>query len=141
VLFVVKLDDMGKTSASDLVKPAGNYAKLLSAPIFFTYYPPELSPHPDDIRTLNVLWGGVTHHLHGNPVFWNSPDRGPLVYCWGENGNLRAWSLHAVRHGSSAGVSSVLIILMAGSVVVSRDRFTNPDPSCINRAARSLHSV
>jgi hypothetical protein len=95
VLFVVKLDDMGKTSASDLVKPAGNYAKLLSAPIFFTYYPPELNPHPDDIRTLNVLWGGVTHHLHGNPVFWNSPDRGPLVYCWGENGNLRAWSLHA----------------------------------------------
>ncbi len=94
VLYVVKLDDMGRTTRADLVAPAGNYAKLLSPPIFFTYYSPTLSPHPDDIRTLNTLWDDVTHHLHGNPVVWDSVDRGPLVYCWGENGNLRAWSLN-----------------------------------------------
>jgi hypothetical protein len=35
----------------------------------------------------------VTHHLHGNAVVFESPDLGPVVYCWGENGNLRAWSL------------------------------------------------
>jgi hypothetical protein len=94
VLYVTKLDDMGRTSPADLVAPAGNYAKLLSSPIFFTYFSPALSPHPDDIRTLNTLWDKVTHHLHGNPVVWDSVDRGPLVYCWGENGNLRAWSLN-----------------------------------------------
>jgi hypothetical protein len=94
VLYVVKLDDMGRTTPADLVTPAGNYAKLLSPPIFFTYFSPTLSPRPADIRTLNTLWGNVTHHLHGNPVMWDSVDRGPLVYCWGENGNLRAWSLN-----------------------------------------------
>jgi outer membrane protein assembly factor BamB len=95
VLYVVKLDDMGQTTPVDLADPTTNYAKLLSSPIFFTYYPANLSPCPDDIRTLNVLWGNVTHHLHGNPIFWTSPDHGSLVYCWGENGNLRAWSLNA----------------------------------------------
>lgn len=94
VLYVVKLDDMGRTTPADLDAPAGNYAKLLSEPIFFTYYSPALSPHPDDIRTLDTLWNNVTHHLHGNPVTWNSIERGPLVYCWGENENLRAWSLN-----------------------------------------------
>jgi hypothetical protein len=94
VLYVVKLDDMGRTTPADLVVPAGNYAKLLSPPIFFTYFSPTLSPQPDDIRTLNTLWGDLTHHLHGNPVTWDSVDYGPLVYCWGENGNLRAWSLN-----------------------------------------------
>jgi hypothetical protein len=94
VLYAVKLDDMGRSTPTDLDTPAKNYSKLLAPPIFFTYYSPRLSPHPDDIRSLNTLWGGVTHHLHGNPVVWNSTDHGPLVYCWGENGNLRAWSLN-----------------------------------------------
>jgi hypothetical protein len=94
VLYVVTLNKMGRTKPGDLAHPAQNYAKLRSLPIFFTYFPPGLDPRPADIQTLNVLWGGVTHHLHGNPVSWNSPDRGPLVYCWGENGNLRAWALN-----------------------------------------------
>jgi hypothetical protein len=93
VLYVLAQDKMGRTAPADLINPAGNYAKLRSSPIFFTYFPPPLNPAPDDIRTLNVMWAGQTHHLHGNAVFWDSPDRGPVVFCWGENGNLRAWAL------------------------------------------------
>ena len=93
VVYVLSPNNMGRTAPADLIHPAGNYAKLRSSPIFFTYFPPTLNPAPADIRTLNVLWAGMTHHLHGNAVFWDSPDHGPVVFCWGENGNLRAWAL------------------------------------------------
>jgi len=31
-------------------------------------------------------------HIHGSPVYWNSPQAGPLVYIWGENDVLKAYS-------------------------------------------------
>src|ERR1044071_9148794 len=86
---------MGKTQPAALGQPAANYQKLKSPPIFFTYYPdPSViaSPAPDDVQTLNVLVANRTPHQHANPVFWDSPDLGPMVFGWGENGNLRAWS-------------------------------------------------
>lgn len=93
VLYVLDRADMGQTQPADLQNPAVNYGKLKSSPIFFTYFPPTLNPAPRDITTLNVLYGGRTHHLHGSPIYWESPDLGPLLYCWGENENLRAWSV------------------------------------------------
>ena len=41
-----------------------------------------------------MLHANRTHHQHASPLFWDSPDLGPVVYCW-ENENLRAWSVHA----------------------------------------------
>jgi hypothetical protein len=35
---------------------------------------------------------GGFHHIHGSPVFWDSPNRGPVVYIWGEADQLRAYS-------------------------------------------------
>jgi hypothetical protein len=93
IAYVLNQNDMGKTTVDDLTDPPQNYKRLMAPPIFFTYYPPDLNPAPEDIRTLNVWYANQTHHLHGNSVYWDSPDLGPLVYCWGENGNLRAWSL------------------------------------------------
>jgi len=93
VLYVLDPVNMGKTRPTGLGNPAANYALLKAPPIFFTYYPPELHPAPQDITTLNILHAGRTHHLHGSPLFWDSPDLGPLLYCWGENENLRAWSV------------------------------------------------
>jgi outer membrane protein assembly factor BamB len=97
VLYVVNQNQMGKTQPTDLQNPAANYAKLKSPPLFFTYFPPNLNPAPHDIRTLNVFYANRTHHQHGNPLFWNSPDLGPMLFCWGENGNLRAWN---INHGA-----------------------------------------
>ena len=32
------------------------------------------------------------HHIHGSPVFWDSPNRGPVIYLWGEADQLRAFA-------------------------------------------------
>jgi outer membrane protein assembly factor BamB len=95
ILYVLDAANMGKTSGKDLQHPPANYAKLKAPPIFYTYYPPGLDPAPKDVRTLNLLWADRTHHMHGSSVYWNSPELGPALYCWGENGNLRAWSVTA----------------------------------------------
>ncbi|WP_373527258.1 Calx-beta domain-containing protein, partial [Nostoc sp.] len=34
-----------------------------------------------------------THHIHGSPIYWNSPN-GPLIYVWGENDWARAYSFN-----------------------------------------------
>src|SRR5262249_61110897 len=93
VLYVLDPVNRGKTRPTGLGTPPPNHPWLKAPPIFFTYYPPELHPAPQDITTLNILHAGRTHHLHGSPLFWDSPDLGPLLYCWGENENLRAWSV------------------------------------------------
>ncbi|MBV9735918.1 MAG: hypothetical protein JO209_08405, partial [Acidisphaera sp.] len=96
ILYAVDLAAMGQTKPADLEQPAANYAKLRFPPAFFTYYPgTQLSPEPQDISTLNLLFADRTHHQHATPLFWDSPDHGPMLFCWGENGNLRAWSLQA----------------------------------------------
>jgi hypothetical protein len=50
---------------------------------------------PNEISTLNQHFLQRTHHQHGAPVYWRSAEHGPMLFCWGENGNLRAWSLGA----------------------------------------------
>jgi len=96
ILFVVKTGDMGKTRPADLDAPARNYAKLAAPPIWFTYFPgPGASAAPDDISTLNRLFFQRTHHQHAAPIYWRSAEHGPMLFCWGENGDLRAWSVGA----------------------------------------------
>jgi hypothetical protein len=96
ILYVVKTNDMGKTRAADLDAPASNYAKLAAPPIWFTFYPgPQPGPMPNDISTLNQHFFQRTHHQHGAPIYWRSAEHGPMLFCWGENGNLRAWTVGA----------------------------------------------
>jgi hypothetical protein len=96
ILYVVKKGAMGKTQAADLDVPTGNYAKLAAPPIWFTFYPgPQVSAAPNDISTLNQHFFQRTHHQHAAPIYWRSSEHGPMLFCWGENGNLRAWSLAA----------------------------------------------
>lgn len=62
-------------------------------PVFITYDPPPGKTSTGDIDFF--AQDDKTHHLHGSPVVWNSPDRGLLLYVWGENEFLRAWNLDA----------------------------------------------
>lgn len=39
-----------------------------------------------------------THHIHGSPVVYDSPNHGPLVYVWGENEVLRAYRYDPATH-------------------------------------------
>ncbi|MFZ0591473.1 MAG: hypothetical protein WAM39_13495 [Bryobacteraceae bacterium] len=94
ILYVLDQNNMGKTTPKDFANPASNYAKLKAPPVWFTYYPGNnASAAPDKFTDLNFLAAGRTHHEHSTPVVFETRDRGVLVYCWGENGNLRAWSL------------------------------------------------
>jgi len=39
---------------------------------------------------------GVTNPpIFGSPVYWNSPNLGPLIYIWGQGDNAKAWSFNA----------------------------------------------
>jgi hypothetical protein len=105
ILYTGNMHDLGKTMPADLdpSQTANNYAKLKTSPIFYTYYPgPRPSPAPS---------GNRTHHLHGTPVVWQSATHGLMHFCWGENGNLRAWVLsnngESVYLACSAEVASV----------------------------------
>jgi outer membrane protein assembly factor BamB len=76
--------------------------KLKSAPLFFTFFP-GFGVDATDLTVLDEFVVNqqihpardMTHHLHHSPVFWESADHGPMVFCWGENENLRAWDIDA----------------------------------------------
>jgi hypothetical protein len=96
ILYTANMGNLGKTQPGDLdsARTAGNYAKLKTPPIFYTYYPgTRPSAAPTKISDLNFWGANRTHHLHGTPVLWNSAAHGLIHFCWGENGNLRAWAL------------------------------------------------
>jgi len=78
VLHTANMQHLGQ-SQGVAGNAAGNDARLKAPPIFYTYYP---SPLPS----------GRTHRLYGTPVLWKSAAQGFMHYCWGENGNLRAWA-------------------------------------------------
>ena len=37
--------------------------------------------------------GSATDHIHGGPIYWNSPANGPVIYVWGESDFGRAYKL------------------------------------------------
>jgi hypothetical protein len=102
VLYTINLANPGNTSPADLAvtSAAANYARLAAPPILYTFYDPTINPATTNPAGLNRLSGGKTHHLHGTPIFWQSATDGPLHFCGGENGNLRAWSLTANKSSS-----------------------------------------
>ena len=95
ILYVTRAGNMGKTMPADFRNPAQNYGKLAAPPIWFTFFPGMgISAMPQLVTDLNVHYFAKTHHMHGSPLLWDSPDHGKMLFCWGENGNLRAWTLH-----------------------------------------------
>ena len=67
-----------------------------------------MNPATPNPATLNVLSGNQTHHLHGTPVYWLSTARGPMHFCGGENGNLRAWALGPNKSSNYLGCSAAV---------------------------------
>ncbi|HEY7426989.1 MAG TPA: hypothetical protein VH682_22330 [Gemmataceae bacterium] len=85
VLYVLDQDTAKFGKGSD-------YRVLKTPPLFFTYFP-GFGIDAAQVQNLNRFYDGKTHHLHGSPVFWNSPTLGPLLFVWGENECLRAWRI------------------------------------------------
>jgi outer membrane protein assembly factor BamB len=69
-----------------------NFAVLKQQPIFYTYFP-GFGIDASVVHNLDRLYTGKTHHLHAGSVFWQSPTHGPMLFCWGENEQLRAWKI------------------------------------------------
>jgi outer membrane protein assembly factor BamB len=84
VLYVLDRNNMGKA--------VGDFTKLKAPPIFFTWFPGFGVPATGNLD-FDLKPGMKTHHLHGSPVYWNGPDRGAMLFDWGENEYLRAWTL------------------------------------------------
>jgi outer membrane protein assembly factor BamB len=103
VLYVLSTSNMGKAT--------WDCTKLQVPPLFFTYDPdpkllgfdpkttpcsimppPVMNPPSPNILDFKPTAGLKTHHLHGSPVYWVSSKRGPMLFGWGENGVLRAFS-------------------------------------------------
>lgn len=85
VLYVLDTDtaQFGKGS---------NFSRLKQPPIFITYFA-GFGVDAANVANLDRLFDGKTHHLHGSPAFWESPAHGPMLFDWGENENLRAWTI------------------------------------------------
>lgn len=94
VLYVLDRNNMGKA--------LGDFSKLKAPPIFFTWFPGFDVP-PTGSLDFEMKPGMKTHHLHGSAVYWKSPDRGSMLFDWGENEYLRAWTLD-----TNTGVASFL---------------------------------
>jgi hypothetical protein len=98
VLYVLDTDTAKFGKGSD-------YSKLKQAPIFFTYFP-GFGVDASKVANLDRLFDGKTHHLHSSPAFWVSPARGPMLFDWGENENLRAWTIDATGKATFVGKSA-----------------------------------
>jgi outer membrane protein assembly factor BamB len=90
VLYVLDRNNMGKA--------VGDFSKLKAPPIFFTFDPDPNIPayknaDPAGDLDFQPMLGVKTHHLHGSPAYWKSAAHGPMLFVWGENGNLRAFTL------------------------------------------------
>lgn len=97
VAYVTDADNMGKTQLADFAPDeiAGNFAKLLSPPYGLTYYPAGIDLMSSDMTAIPATYGGYTHHVHGSPVCYKSPDHGVMLFVGGENGPVRAFTLNA----------------------------------------------
>lgn len=93
IWYSLATNKMGKTLPADFKNPATNYAKAKWIG-WFTYYNPDTPPTPQRFTDLNQLYAGRTHHEHSSPVVFKSANHGIMIFCGGENGNLRAWSVN-----------------------------------------------
>ena len=91
ILYVLDRYNMGNA--------VGDFSKLKSPPRFFTFDPDQNVPAYKNAsasspnQDYKPMQGVKTHHLHGTPVYVNSA-QGPFLFAWGENGQLREFSLN-----------------------------------------------
>jgi outer membrane protein assembly factor BamB len=86
LLYVLDRHNLGKT--------IGDLSVLKSPPIYVTFNGMGLPTFGNiDFLLGNPALNPVkTHHLHGSPLYWDG-SKGPMIFTWGENESLRAWTL------------------------------------------------
>jgi outer membrane protein assembly factor BamB len=92
ILYVLDRNNMGRS--------IGDFSKLKAPPAFLTFDPDPNSPvyggaSPVGNLDFKPQPGWKTHHLHGSPAYWVSSRHGAMLFAWGENAELRAFSIDA----------------------------------------------
>jgi hypothetical protein len=134
ILYILHMNNLGKTQLADFLNPAANYAKLASPAQWFTYAAFKHNAQgqvigyedtmPADPMKLNFLYDNKTHHEHSTPVVLKQANS-YYLYCMGENGNLRAWSLDKtgtltyLANGAESASSQVGTGMPGGMMAVS----------------------
>ena len=86
-----------------------DFSKLKAPPAFLTFdasAPPYNGASAEGDLDFKPQPGLKTHHLHGTPVYWVSAEHGPMLFAWGENSELRAFSIDSsgriklIAHGA-----------------------------------------
>jgi hypothetical protein len=54
------------------------------------------------VQEFQAIFGMGTQHIHGTPIYFNSPSLGPLLYVWGENDYLRSFTFNAATQSINA---------------------------------------
>ncbi len=117
IAYEVNINNMGKTMPADFANAATNYAKLVQPPVWYTYTPsPAIDNAPQDSSTLDFIYANKTRHMHSTSVQYMSSVHGLMLFCWGENSQLRAFSM------SPKGV----LTLLASSAEVASANSTKP---------------
>lgn len=49
-------------------------------------------------QEFQAIFGNGTQHIHGTPIYFASAANGPLIYVWGENDFMRAYSFNSTTH-------------------------------------------
>ena len=93
IAYVTKIADLGETKPADFANPTTNCGKLATPPVWLTEDPGPVNACPVDPTTLNFFPWGKTRHMHMTPVQYMSPTRGQVLFAWGENSQLHAWSV------------------------------------------------
>ncbi len=126
VLYVLRKGEFGDTNPKNILSKT-RFDTLASPPIFFTYFH-GLNVDATDTTVLDSNFGGKTRHLHASPLFWNSPDLGSMLFCWGENEALRAWTTDSsgkvVFRAKGREIASAGAGRLGGMLALSADRET-----------------
>jgi outer membrane protein assembly factor BamB len=54
------------------------------------------------------LFNAGYHHIHGSPVYWNSRLKGPTIYIWPEEDNVKAYHYDANKKFSTKAVKGMM---------------------------------
>ncbi|HTV72892.1 MAG TPA: hypothetical protein VME66_04210 [Candidatus Acidoferrales bacterium] len=85
ILYATRLSNFGHEDPSSLAEP----------PFVAAYAP---AKGTDPVKDLDAPSpDGLSHHIHGAPVYWRADGVGALLYVWGENEMLRAFKYDGTR--------------------------------------------
>lgn len=97
ILYPVDGDHLGNTLPEDFApdKIQGNWRKLLATPFAAGFDGTSYDLTPDNVVDIPSMVGGFSRHVHGQPVYYKSPDHGFMGFVGCENTPIKAFSINS----------------------------------------------